>query len=337
MLKIPPFVAAAPLGRRLTARDDNQGLRALGKVGPLIALAAACVIFATRSDRFLTGDNLSIVLQQVMVVGVIAIGQTLVILTAGVDLSCGTVMALGAIVMTKLAAELGVSVPLAIAVGVGATTLFGLLNGLLVTRINLPPFIVTLGTLNIAFAITQLYSNAQTVTDLPEAMNALGGTFSVGGTTVVYGVVVMLALYALTAFVLRDTAAGRHVYAVGNNPEAARLTGIATPRVILAVYVLAGVLYGIAALLSVARTGVGDPNAGQTENLDAITAVVLGGTSLFGGRGTVLGSLVGALIVGVFRNGLTLMGVPSVYQILITGILVILAVATDQLSRRGAR
>jgi len=319
------------------ARDHNRVLGALGKVGPLIALLAACVFFATRSDRFLTGDNLSIVLQQVMVVGVIAIGQTLVILTAGVDLSCGTVMALGAIVMTKLAAELGVSVPLAIVVGVGATTGFGLLNGLLVTRINLPPFIVTLGTLNIAFAITQLYSNAQTVTDLPDAMNALGGTFHVGGTTVVYGVVVMLALYALTAFVLRETAAGRHVYAVGNNPEAARLTGIATPRVILAVYVLAGVLYGIAALLSVARTGVGDPNAGQTENLDAITAVVLGGTSLFGGRGTVLGSLVGALIVGVFRNGLTLMGVSSVYQILITGILVILAVATDQLSRRGAR
>jgi len=319
------------------ARDDNGLLHVLGKVGPLIALLAACVFFATRSDRFLTGDNLSIVLQQVMVVGVIAIGQTLVILTAGVDLSCGTVMALGAIVMTKLAAELGVSVPVAIVVGIGATTLFGLLNGVLVTRINLPPFIVTLGTLNIAFAITQLYSNAQTVTDLPDAMTALGGTFHVGGTSVVYGVVVMLALYALTAFVLRETAAGRHVYAVGNNPEAARLTGIATPRVILAVYVLAGVLYGIAALLSVARTGVGDPNAGQTENLDAITAVVLGGTSLFGGRGTVLGSLVGALIVGVFRNGLTLMGVSSVYQILITGILVILAVATDQLSRRGAR
>jgi fructose transport system permease protein len=306
-------------------------------VGPFIALLAACVFFATRSDRFLTGDNLSIVLQQVMVVGVIAIGQTLVILTAGVDLSCGTVMALGGIVMTKLAAEMGVPVPLAIAGGIGVATLFGLLNGLLVTRINLPPFIVTLGTLNIAFAITQLYSNAQTVTDLPDALNALGGTFRVGGTSVVYGVVVMLALYAVAWFVLHHTPSGRHVYAVGNNPEAARLTGIATPRVILAVYVIAGVLYGIAALLSVARTGVGDPNAGQTENLDAITAVVLGGTSLFGGRGSVLGSLVGALIVGVFRNGLTLMGVSSVYQILITGILVILAVATDQLSRRGAR
>ena len=322
---------------RLSPQDDRRLLRTLGAVGPFIALLAACVFFATRSDRFLTGDNLSIVLQQVMVVGVIAIGQTLVILTAGVDLSCGTVMALGGIVMTKLAAEMGVPVPLAIASGVGVSTLFGLLNGLLVTRINLPPFIVTLGTLNIAFAITQLYSNAQTVTDLPDMLNALGGTFRVGGTSVVYGVVVMLGLYVIAWFVLHNTPSGRHVYAVGNNPEAARLTGIATPRVLLTVYVVAGVLYGIAALLSVARTGVGDPNAGQTENLDAITAVVLGGTSLFGGRGSVLGSLVGALIVGVFRNGLTLMGVSSVYQILITGILVILAVATDQLSRRGAR
>ena len=305
-------------------------------LGPLVALAAACAFFATRSDRFLTGENLSLVLQQVMVVGVIAIGQTLVILTAGVDLSCGSAMALGGIVMTKLAVEHGLSAPVAIAGGIAITTLLGLVNGLLVSAIRLPPFIVTLGTLNIAFAATQLYSQAQTVTDLPGGMTVLGSTFRVVGTAVVFGVVLMLALYGLAWFVLRETAAGRHVYAVGNNAEAARLTGIATHRVLLAVYVLAGVLYGVAALLSVARTGVGDPNAGQTENLDAITAVVLGGTSLFGGRGAVLGSLVGALIVGVFRNGLTLMGVSSVYQILITGVLVILAVGTDQLSRRGA-
>ena len=307
----------------------------LGALGPVIALLLAGAFFAMRSDRFLTGDNLSLVLQQVMVVGVIAIGQTLVILTAGVDLSCGMVMALGGIVMTKAAVDHQLPVPLAIACGVGVTTLFGLVNGWLVTRIKLPPFIVTLGTLNIAFAITQLYSSAQTVTDVPESMTALGTTFQVGGTAVAYGTVLMLALYALAAFALRETPSGRHVYAVGNNPEATRLTGIATHRVLLGVYVLAGVSYGIAALLSVARTGVGDPNAGQTENLDAITAVVLGGTSLFGGRGQVLGSLVGALIVGVFRNGLTLMGVSSVYQVLVTGILVILAVATDQLSRGG--
>lgn len=312
-------------------------LLTLGTLGPVLALIAACAFFASRSDRFLTGDNLSIVLQQVMVVGVIAIGQTLVILTAGVDLSCGMVMALGGIVMTKAAVDHQLPVPLAIATGIAVTTLFGGLNGLLVTRLRLPPFIVTLGTLNIAFAITQLYSNAQTVTELPAGLTALGNAVPIAGTSVVYGVVLMLALYALAAFALSQTAAGRHVYAVGNNPEGARLSGIATQRVLLGVYLLAGVCYGLAALLSVARTGVGDPNAGQSENLEAITAVVLGGTSLFGGRGLVFGSLVGALIVGVFRNGLTLMGVSSVYQMLVTGILVILAVATDQFSRRVAQ
>ena len=306
-------------------------------IGPLLALAAACIFFASQTDRFLTGENLSLVLQQVMVVGVLAIGQTLIILTAGVDLSCGTVMALGGIVMTKFATELGLPVWLAIGAGIAVTTAFGLLNGALVTAIKLPPFIVTLGTLNIAFAITQLYSAAQTVTELPESMTRLGVTFQIGDTAVVSGVVVMLVLYLAAWFALRETATGRHVYALGNNPEAARLAGIAVSHVLVGVYVVAGLLYGVAALLLVSRTGVGDPNAGQSENLDAITAVVLGGTSLFGGRGAVLGSLVGALIVGVFRNGLTLMGVSSVYQILITGILVILAVATDRLSRGRAR
>jgi fructose transport system permease protein len=247
------------------------------------------------------------------------------------------VMALGGMVMTKFAVNYGINPYLAIVCGLAVTTGFGLLNGLLVTRIKLPPFIVTLGTLNIAFAITQIYSNAQVVQNLPGEMTALGNTFSLGSTEVSLGTVTMIVLYGLAWFVLRETAPGRHLYAVGNNPEAARLTGIRVDRVLVAVYALAGLFYGIAALLSVARTGVGDPNAGQTENLDAITAVVLGGTSLFGGRGIILGSLVGAVIVGVFRNGLTLMGVASVYQTLITGILVILAVAADQMSRKGAR
>jgi len=309
----------------------------IGQLGPFIALAIACAFFAVTTERFFSAENLSLILQQIMVVGVIAIGQTLIILTAGIDLSCGMVMALGGIVMTKFATELGLPTALAVLCGIGVTTLFGLANGLLVTRVKLPPFIVTLGTLNIAFAITQLYSNSQTVTDLPPLMTALGNTFAIGGTEVAHGTVLMVLLYALAWFVLRETAAGRHVYAVGNNAEATRLVGIPTQRVLLGVYVMAGLFYGIASLLSVARTGVGDPNAGQTENLDAITAVVLGGTSLFGGRGVVLGSLVGALIVGVFRNGLTLMGVSSIYQVLVTGVLVILAVATDQLSRKGAR
>ncbi len=309
----------------------------MGTLGPFIALVCACLFFATQSDRFLTLQNFSLILQQVMVVGTIAIGQTLIILTAGIDLSCGMIMALGSIVMTKMAADFGLSAPVAITLGIAATAGFGLINGLLVTKAKLPPFIVTLGTLNIAFAITQLYSGSQTITQVSEGMTWLGNSFRIGQTNVLYGVVLMLALYLITWLFLRETAPGRHIYAVGNSPEATRLTGISTDKVLLGVYVLAGVFYGLASLLSVARIGAGDPNAGQTENLDAITAVVLGGTSLFGGRGIILGTLVGALIVGVFRNGLTLMGVSSVYQILVTGVLVILAVLTDQMSRKGAR
>ena len=145
----------------------------------------------------------------------------------------------------------------------------------------------------------------------------------------------MLVLFGIAWYALTQTAWGRHVYAVGDNPEAARLTGIKTNRVLLSVYVIAGLMYGIAAMLLVARTELGDPNAGQTtENLDTITAVVLGGTSLFGGRGSIIGTLIGAVIVGVFRNGLTLIGVEVIYQYLVTGILVILAVSLDQLGQR---
>ncbi|HEV8646550.1 MAG TPA: ABC transporter permease [Burkholderiales bacterium] len=302
--------------------------------GPFVALFLACAFFATQSDRFLSGQNFSLILQQVMVVGVIAIGQTLIILTAGIDLSCGMIMALGSIIMTKLVVDHSLSPYLGIVFGLAACMAFGLLNGTLITVIRLPPFIVTLGTLNIAFAITQIYSESQTVSGLPDALTALGNTFRFGGTAITYGTVLMLVMYLGAWIVLRETAVGRHIYALGNNPEAARLMGIRVKPLLVAIYTVAGLFYGIAALLSVARTGVGDPQAGQTDNLDSITAVVLGGTSLFGGRGLILGTLVGALIVGVFRNGLTLMGVPSVYQILITGILVILAVSTDRISRR---
>ena len=306
----------------------------IAEAGPLIALVAACAFFMSQSHRFLSFQNLSLILQQTMVVAVIAIGQTLIVLTAGIDLSCGMVMAFGSIIMTKFAVNLGVPPILAILCGIGASTLFGLLNGVLVTRVKLPSFIVTLGTLNIAFALTQIYSNAETVSSLPDAMMFLGNTFKLGPAEVTYGTVLALLMYFSTWFVLRNTVPGRHLYALGNNPEAARLMGLSSQRILVTVYSLAGFIYGIAALLLISRTGVGDPQAGQTDNLDSITAVVLGGTSLFGGRGSIIGTLLGALIVGVFRNGLTLIGVSSVYQVLITGILVILAVAADKLSHR---
>ena len=304
-------------------------------VGPFLALVATMVFFSYKSDRFLDAQNLSLILQQVMVVGVLAIGQTLVILTAGIDLSCGTVMALGQIVMTKLAIESGVAPLPALGLGILTCIAFGVLNGGLVAGLRLPAFIVTLGTLNIAFALTHIVSNDLTFSGLPSELLFFGRTFQLSGADFTYGVVLMLVLYAIAWYALNQTAWGRHVYAVGDNPEAARLTGINTGRVLLSVYTVAGLTYGIAAMLLVSRTELGDPNAGQTtENLDAITAVVLGGTSLFGGRGTVIGTLIGATIVGVFRNGLTLIGVEVIYQYLVTGVLVILAVSVDQLTHR---
>jgi fructose transport system permease protein len=300
-------------------------------VGPLIALVLTMAFFSLKTDRFFQAQNFSLVLQQVMIVGVLAIGQTLVILTAGIDLSVGTVMALGQVIMTKLAVESGVPVVPALVLGILTCIGFGVLTGGLVTGIRLPPFIVTLGTLNIAFALTHILSNDLTFTGLPKLEVFWGRTFAISGTDFTYGVMLMLVLYALFWYALNQTAWGRHVYSVGDNREAARLTGININRVLLSVYTLAGLTYGIAAWLLVGRTEVGDPNAGQTtENLDSITAVVLGGTSLFGGRGTIIG----ALIVGVFRNGLTLIGVSVIYQYLVTGILVILAVSIDQLAHR---
>jgi fructose transport system permease protein len=304
-------------------------------IGPLLSLLLICLFFSFRTPRFLTAGNLSLIVQQVIVVGTLAIGQTIVILTSGIDLSNGWTMAFGGIVMTTLAVHFGIPPILAILLGILICAAIGALNGILVTFINLPPFIVTLGTLSIAQALTLIASNAQTVTNLPEAMTVLGTTFKIAGTEITYGSIVMVALFFVVWFVLQYTTLGRQVYAVGDNPEAARLSGINTSQVLIGVYAIAGLIYGIAALLLVARTSVGDPNAGTDGNLNSITAVVLGGTSLMGGRGNLLGTLVGAIIIGVIINGLTLMGIPSIYQMLITGILIILAVTVDVLSHRG--
>ena len=327
--EIPPDAA-----RRGFDRSRVFNAQLLTNLGPLVALVLACAYFASQSDRFFTGSNFSLIIQQSMVVAILAIGQTLIILTAGIDLSIGAVMALGTIVMTKMAVQNGVNPYLAILMGVATCAGFGLVNGLLITRLRLPPFIVTLGTLNIAYALTHIYSEEQTITKLPAEQTWLGTRFSIGETLVPYSAILMFVLYLLTWYVLRQTSSGRHLYALGNNPEAARLTGINVQRMLVYVYTIAGVFYGIAGMVIIARTQVGNPQEGQTDNLDSITAVVLGGTSLFGGRGGVMGTLVGALLVGIFRNGLQLTGVASIYQRLITGILVILAVSVDQLARR---
>jgi fructose transport system permease protein len=299
-------------------------------LSPAIVLVLACIIFSLLSSRFYTLTNISVLLQQVAVVGSLAVGQTLIVLTAGIDLSIGAVMVLSSVVMTKLALDHGVPGLIALLIGVVIALVGETLNGLLVTRVKLPPFIVTLGTLSIFTAITLIYAKGQTFTLTSSFLLWTQDTVSIGNLQITAGVFLMLALYAVFGFALKYTAWGRHVYAVGDDIEASRLAGIQVNRVLLSVYVAAGIAIAVAAWILVGRVGGGDPNSGINANLQSITAVVIGGTSLFGGRGVVLGSLIGALIVQVFVNGLALAGYDPNYQVLAVGVLVIAAVSVDQ-------
>jgi fructose transport system permease protein len=239
-------------------------------------------------------------------------------------------------VMAQTAANNGLPAPVALLAGLLAALAAGALNGLLVTRVKLPPFIATLGTFNVFIALTLLYSGGQTIrkSDMPEMLTWTSTALPLGDVRLTVGVLIMLALYALVAYILGRTAWGRHVYAVGDDEDAARLAGISTKKVLFSVYIAAGAILAVAAWIQIGRSGAASPNAGADLNLDSITAVVIGGTSLFGGRGIIWGTLLGAIIVGVFRNGLFLAGVDGLYQTLAIGILVIVAVAIDQWIRK---
>lgn len=304
-------------------------------MGPLLALFVAIAAFSLTTDTFLTGANTSLVLQQSIVIGTLALGQTLIILTAGIDLANGSIAVLGTVVMAEFAFNGGDPL-VALLLGLLVCVALGTASGLIVTRLHLPPFIVTLGVLTIVFAASRLYAQSRSYPVDDNLLRFLGDGFRVGAVLVTWGTFVMLGLFGLFWYLLARTGWGRHVYAVGNSPEAARLTGIKVDRTLVSVYLVAGLLYGIAAWQALGRIPNADPNAYQTANLDSITAVVIGGTSLFGGRGGVLGTLVGTLIVGVLRSGLTQAGIDNLYQDVATGILVILAVAVDQFGRRKA-
>ncbi len=305
-------------------------------LSPAIVLVVSVVVFGLLNERFLNPANLSLITQQVAVVGTLAIAQTLVILTAGIDLSVGAVMVLSSMVIAQSSVQAGLPAVIALALGLAVGLAAGALNGFLVTRLNLPPFIVTLGTLNIFVALTLLYSSGATVrgAELPELLTWTGSTIDILGVNVTVGVVLMLLLYVAIAFILAKTAWGRHVYAVGDDRESARLAGIRVNRVLMSVYLAAGAILAVGAWIQIGRTNAASPNAGIDLNLDSITAVVIGGTSLFGGRGTVWGTLLGALIVGVFRNGLSLAGLDVLWQTFAVGVLIIVAVSVDQWIRK---
>jgi fructose transport system permease protein len=321
-------------------------------MSPLFVLLLLVVIFVILGlagvgslENFIKPGTISLILQQTVIIGTLAIAQTLVILTAGIDLSIGAIMVFSQMFMANLAVYAtasnvtfmaGQNPVLAVVVGLIVATLASSVNGFLIVRFNLPPFIVTLGTLSIFSALTLILFKARTIQgkEMPDFMVIMGTGFQIGAFTFTLGLVVMAIMYAIFAYALRGTAWGTHVYAVGDDPAAAELSGINVKRVLFSVYCVAGLIIGIAGWITIGRLAAASPNVAPVINLETITAVVIGGTSLFGGRGRLIGTLLGTLIIVVLDFGLSLAGLDQAYRVLAIGVLVITAVAVDQWIRK---
>jgi len=314
----------------------------LARFRSLLALALMVLALSLLTDRFLTADNGWNILRQISVNLCLSIGMTLVILSGGIDLSVGAILGFAGAVAAGLLKN-GVSIPAldvhlqfttsgAILAGVLTGALLGCHNGIAVTRFRLPPFIATLGMLSIARGFAFLWTGGFPIT-------GLGASFAVIGTGTFLGmpmpVWIMFVLTAVFVVVTRRTRFGRHLYAVGGNERAARLTGLPVNRIKIAVYTLAGALAGVAGLIVTSRLDSAQPNAGLSYELDAIAAVVIGGTSLSGGRGSVTGTVLGCLIIGVLNNGLFLLNVSPFWQLAIKGYVILVAVALDKMNARG--
>jgi inositol transport system permease protein len=302
----------------------------LHRFGLLLVILGVGLALSLATDTFLSVANLTNVARQVSINGILAVGVTFVLLTAGVDLSLGSVVALSGVACATFAhpGEHPVIVPIAVGLLTGATC--GLANGALVTRGGVAPFIVTLGMMTIARGLALIVSGGRPVANMSNELTALADDL--------IGIPIPVLCFAAVAFAawffLRNFRLGRHIYAVGGNENAARAAGVPVERVKLFAYVLCGLLTGLAGVVLAARITTGQPNAGQAYELDAIAAVVIGGTSLAGGVGTITGTLLGVLLIGVINNGLDLMGVSSYYQAVIKGVIIVGAVWLD---RRQAR
>jgi fructose transport system permease protein len=307
---------------------------------PLIVLVLSIAVFGVLlGDKFFSPFSLTLILQQVQIVGILAAAQSIVILTAGIDLSVGAIMVLSSVVMGQFTFRYGLPAELAVVCGLICGTFCGFINGVLVAKVKLPPFIVTLGMWQIVLASNFLYSANETIRAQDIEANApilqfFGEKLRLGGAVLTYGVIFMVLLIMFMAYVLRHTAWGRHVYAVGDDKDAAELSGVKTDRVLISVYAISGLICAFAGWALIGRIGSVSPTSGQLGNIESITAVVIGGISLFGGRGSILGSLFGALIVGVFTLGLRLLGADAQWTYLLIGALIIGAVAVDQWIRK---
>ncbi len=303
--------------------------------GGLIVLLVLFGAMTLLSPEFLTGDNMSNLARQVAVFGIIAVGQLLIILTAGIDLSVGSVLGLTGCITAELLVH-GTPVGIAIVGGLAAGAAIGVFNGVLVAYGKLPPFIVTLGMLGIARGAVLVLTDASTVQPLPESFGKIAN-----GSDPIVGLPNLLWLFALvvviTAFVLRRTVFGRYIYAVGSNPESARLAGVPVTKVLVAVYMIGGLLAAVGGILFTSRLNAGIPTAGTGYELNAIAACVIGGASLFGAKGGAYGAAAGALIVGTLNNGGNLLNINSFYLQIIIGALILIAVAFDQFQGRRSR
>lgn len=307
---------------------------------PLIVLVLSLIGFGLfAGTKFFSPYNMSLIVQQVSIIGVLAVAQSLVILTAGIDLSVAAIMVLSSVIAGNLSVKLGLPVFPSLLISFAAGTGIGLLNGFLVARVKLPPFIATLGTWNVFYALNLYLSGAQSIrgTEIDQKAPALkffGENIKIFGTSISYGSILFLIVFLVLWYALTRTAWGRHIYAVGDDKEAAELAGIRTDRVLISVYAVAGLICAIAGWSAIGRVGAVSPTSFFEGNLQSITAVVIGGISLFGGRGSILGPLVGALIVGVFQSGLRIAGVDVLWQLFAIGWLIIVAVAIDQWIRK---
>ena len=309
---------------------------------PLLVLLLSLLVFGSLlGTKFFSAFSLTLILQQVAITGIVGAAQTLVIMTAGIDLSVGAIMVLSSVVMGQFTFRYGLPAELAVVCGLAVGTFCGFINGWLIARMKLPPFIVTLGMWQIVLASNFLYSANETIRGQDISATApilqfFGQNVKIGNAVFTYGVIAMVLLVCLLSYVLSHTAWGRHVYAVGDDPEAAELSGVNVKRMLLSVYMLSGFICAIAGWALIGRIGSVSPTAGQFANIESITAVVIGGISLFGGRGSIMGMLFGGLIVGVFQLGLRLVGTDPQWTYLLIGVLIISAVAIDQWIRKVA-
>lgn len=304
--------------------------RMKNEITMFMVLVALIVLFSLSTDKFLSGTNLINVVRQIAMIGITSIGMTYIILTAGMDLSAGSVLAVSGIIAGVAMVNFGISPAIAILLGLLSGVIIGLINGLVIAYLKIPPFVTTLGSMQIFKGVAFIITGGMPIFGFPKSFGAIGKGYL---SFIPIPVIIMIVLMVAGWVVLKKTKYGRHLYAIGGNMEAARLSGVKVNKQIILTYVLGGLFAAIAGIIMAARVDAGQPNVGLDFGLDVITAVVLGGVSIMGGEGKLTGVIIGVLIMGVLDNGLIMMNVYEYYQYVIKGLVLLLAVGFDQLNK----